>query len=387
VIAINPHLLGGTYSLNLRLDRDDGTETQVSLAFLDIPQQRRHIIRRLGKANYGGSEVLSPDEPLSLRFHLKDREPLEVVTGWTGKAEGEETRVEVYISQPYVSERYLETWVIRSGHYTTTKRRIPSALTAPGENVIELRVPEVRERVHNVGWRGVVDRVFPNLLQDPRTDYDGPIQMGFVKVGSRWEGKWDEYYDLAKVYAERGMDGEVVRLYEEAVEKRVEPRRADEFSLFKRAYKALGEEGKVGEIEEQIAGRIAHKMSVNLGGKVEFLGHSLREKEGDSHGFSLFFRCLEEMGEDYTLWVHGEVEDESLLEGQRREAGYAVFDHQLPTSRWEVGGVYQDDKVGGLRPGQYHFTLGLWRLEDGSRLWREDDPDAHVIDLGWVEVR
>ena len=59
----------------------------------------------------------------------------------------------------------------------------------------------------------------------------------------------------------------------------------------------------------------------------------------------------------------------------------------LSTSRWGVGEVYQDDEVRELKPGRYHFTLGLWRPEDGSRLWREDDPEAHIIDLGWVEIR
>jgi hypothetical protein len=387
VIAVNPHLLGGTYSLNLGLEKDDGTGTQITLASLDIPGWRRHIIRRLGKANYGGSEILSPDEPLSLRFNLREKETLELVAGWTGKAEGKETRVEVYIAQPYSSERYLGTWGIRSGRYTVTKRSIPRSFTAPEENVIELRVPELRERVHNIGWRGWVDRVFPDLLQDPRTDYDGPIQMDFVQVSSRWEDNWDNYDDLAKVYAERGMTGEVTRLYEDATEEGLEPARVDGFALFKGAYTALGEERKVGEIEERIAGRIVHKMNVNLGGKVEFLGHSLRGEEGGDRGLSLFFRCLEGMDEDYTLWVHGEVEDESLLEEQRGEAGYAVFDHLLSTSRWQVGEVYQDDEVRGLKPGRYHFTLGLWRPEDGNRLWRGDDPDAHIIDLDWVEVK
>jgi hypothetical protein len=113
----------------------------------------------------------------------------------------------------------------------------------------------------------------------------------------------------------------------------------------------------------------------------------LRGEEGEDHGLSLFFRYLEGMEEDYTLWVHGEVEDESLLEGVKSERGYAVFDHLLPTSRWQVGEVYQDDEVRGLRPGRYRFTLGLWRPEDGNRLWREDDSDAHIIDLGWVEVK
>jgi 4-amino-4-deoxy-L-arabinose transferase-like glycosyltransferase len=387
VIAINPHLFEGTYSLNLGLERDDGTATQIGLASLDIPCRRRHIIRRLGKANYGGSEILSPDEPLSLRFDLKDREALELVAGWTGKSEFEETRVEAYISKPNSHERYLGTWVIRSGRYTTTKRRIPRSLTDPGQNVIELRVPEVRERVHNIGWRGALDLLFPDLLQDSSLPYNGAIQIDFAQVSSRWEGDWNDYYDLAQVYAERGMQGEVARLYEEAMDEGLVPERVDEFALFKRAYRALGEERKVGGIEERIAERIAHKMNVNLEGKVEFLGHSLTEGEENDHGISLFFRCLEEMEEDYTLWVHGEVENESLLEGQRREAGYAVFDHLLSTSRWQVGEVYQDDEVRGLKAGRYHFTLGLWRPEDGSRLWGEDDPNAHIIDLGWVQVK
>ena len=387
VIAVNPHLPGGTYSLNLGLERDDGTGTQVGLASLDIPGRRRHIISRLGKANYGGSYILSPDEPLTLQFHLGDREALELVAGWTGKAEGKETRVEVYISNAYWREQYLGIWVVKSGKYRVTKRRIPKLFIAPGENVVELRVPEVGERVHNIGWRGLADLVLPDLLQDLSTEYDGPIQMDFAQVSSRWEGNWDDYHDLAEVYSQRGMMGEIARLYEEAVEEGVEPGRVDDFSLFKSAYRALGEEGKVREIEERIAGRITHKMNANLGGKVEFLGYSLREEDRDSHELSLFLRCLEGMEEDYTLWVHGEVEDESLLEGVKSERGYAVFDHLLPTSRWEVGEVYQDDEVSGLRPGRYHFTLGLWRPEDGSRLWREDDPNAHVIDLGWMDVR
>jgi len=279
----------------------------------------------------------------------------------------------------------LGTWVVKSGDYRVTKWKIGSGFTAPGQNVIESRVPEVRERINNIGWRRWMDLVFPDLMQDPHTEYDGPIQMDFAQVSSRWKGNWDDYYDLARVYAGKGMNEEVVRLYEEGVDMGVGPGQIDEFALFKRAYAALGKQAKVREIEERIAERIAHKMNVNLGGKVEFLGYSLRG-EKDERGISLFFKCLEEMEEDYTLWVHGEVEDESLLEGQRKEVGYAVFDHLLPTSRWQLREVYQDDKVRELQPGRYHFTLGLWRPEDGSRLWREDDPNAHIIDLGWMEV-
>ena len=146
-------------------------------------------------------------------------------------------------------------------------------------------------------------------------------------------------------------------------------------------------DSRPGEIEERIGERIGQNMRVNLGGKVEFLGYSLIAGEGGERGVGFFFRCVEGMEEDYTLWVHGEVEDEALLEGQRREGGYGVFDHLLPTSRWEVGEVYEDDGVRGLKGGRYHLSLGLWRPEDGSRLWREDDAEAHIIDLGWIEVK
>jgi hypothetical protein len=388
MIPINPQLLDGAYSLNLELERDDGTDTQVNLASLDIPSRRRHILKRAGKANCGRSgEILSPDEPFSLRFNLKNRKALEFVAGWTGKAGGDETRVEVYITNAYWREKYLGTWVVKSRDYRVTRCKIGKIFTVPGENVIELRVPEVRERVHNVGWRGWVDRVFPDLLQDPRTDYDGPVQMDFAQVSTRWEGNWEDYYDLAQVYADREMRSEIAGLYEEATEKGAAPGRVDDFALFKETYKALDEEEKVKEIEERIAGRIPYKISVNLEGKVEFLGYGLTKLDDGGIQANLFFRCLEEMEKDYTLWVHGEVEDESLLEEQRKEAGYAVFDHLLPTSRWQVGEVYQDDEVRGLRPGRYHFTLGLWRPEDGSRLWRDDDPNAHIIDLGWIEIR
>jgi hypothetical protein len=64
-----------------------------------------------------------------------------------------------------------------------------------------------------------------------------------------------------------------------------------------------------------------------------------------------------------------------------------VFDHLLSTSRWQVGEVYQDDEVKGLKSGRYHFTLGLWRLEDSSRLWLANHPDQHAVELGWVEIK
>jgi hypothetical protein len=233
-----------------------------------------------------------------------------------------------------------------------------------------------------------LDLLFPDLLQDiSPVPYDGAIQMDFAQVSAPWKRNWDDYYHLAKLYAERGMQGEVVSLYQEAVDQGVEPAQVDDWALFREAYVALGEESRVREIEERIARRIAHKMNVNLGGKVEFLGYSLRAEESNRHGLGLFFRCLEEMEQDYTLWVHAEVEDETLLERTESDRGYAIFDHLLFTSRWKPGTVYQDDEIKGLRPGRYHFTLGLWRPEDGSRLWRKDDPNAHIVDLGWVKVQ
>jgi len=89
--------------------------------------------------------------------------------------------------------------------------------------------------------------------------------------------------------------------------------------------------------------------------KVEFLGYGLIRLDDDYTQMSLFFRCVEKMEEDYTLWVHGEVENESLLEGQRREAGYAVFDHLLLTSRCQVGEEYQNN-CEGIKAGAVSFS-------------------------------
>jgi len=124
IMPLNPRALEGTYFLKLRLDSGQST-TEIELATLDVhSRQRRHIIKRVGKANYGGGEVISPEEPFSLRFNLKEREAVELLAGWRGRAGGEETRVEVYISNAYWRERYLGTWVVESGDYRVTKWRL-----------------------------------------------------------------------------------------------------------------------------------------------------------------------------------------------------------------------------------------------------------------------
>ena len=91
------------------------------------------------------------------------------------------------------------------------------------------------------------------------------------------------------------------------------------------------------------------------------------------------------MDVDWTLWLHGLVEDESLLTGTDRDAGYAVLDTRLDTSHWQPGHLYEVVVGKPLPPGRYEIHLGLWRWEDGSRLWINEDTGEHEVNLGWVE--
>ena len=133
---------------------------------------------------------------------------------------------------------------------------------------------------------------------------------------------------------------------------------------------------------------VPHQMDVNLEDKVEVLGYSL-ERTGETEGrLRLFFRSLQSLEGDYTLWLH-QVEPPPLQGGLRGvyEEGADEFislDRRLGTSRWQPGRVYEESWRVELPGREVRFVFGFWRWEDGSRLWVKDKPAEHEIDLGWV---
>jgi hypothetical protein len=86
------------------------------------------------------------------------------------------------------------------------------------------------------------------------------------------------------------------------------------------------------------------KSSVPL---VRFLGYSIRsiaanETNGKSTDVELYFEPIIPISSDLTVWLHGTALISSNLSLDRRQYGYANFDHQplVPTSHWQPGQIY-----------------------------------------------
>ena len=114
---------------------------------------------------------------------------------------------------------------------------------------------------------------------------------------------------------------------------------------------------------------------MKLGDQVEVVGYTLKRSGEGQAELRLYLRALSEMGEDYTLWLH------RYREGAE---GFESLDRRLSTSRWRVGRVYEERWSVPLEGERVRFVLGLWRWEDGRRLWRQDAPQEHEVDLGWM---
>jgi hypothetical protein len=356
-----------------------------------VADHRVGLIRRWGYADRSGDDVavLSPEEPLRLRFDLREPRALTVAASWTGRAELHETRVEVYVVNDrwYAPRKYLATWVVGRGGPSTTWQHVPKALTTEGVNTVELVVPLPPRETHPLGWRGVLDSLIPGILRDPGANQSGSLEIDFVQISSASPGdSWEEFYDLADAYAERDMWDEVKEVYALAQERGAYAASPEDLGIFFEAVDHLGDGALRAQLEADLEGLIPHRMDVALGDRVEFLGYQMDRLSSERVRIQLIFRALEAMSQDYTAWVHAVPADPSTLFGEARQAGRFTLDHALATSTWKPGGIHRDSYEVVLPPGDYDFSLGLWRWQDGSRLWRSDDPDAHAIDVGRVSL-
>jgi hypothetical protein len=120
---------------------------------------------------------------------------------------------------------------------------------------------------------------------------------------------------------------------------------------------------------------IASRVTYTLDGKVTLLGYSLPEPwppAGGSPPVVLYWRVLEEMGEDYTVFVH-------LCNAQGDVLGQGdgpPLAGDYPTSDWEPGETLADTHVvlldraatSASLPAGTHLLVGLYRMGDGTRL-------------------
>ncbi|NTW00953.1 MAG: phospholipid carrier-dependent glycosyltransferase [Oscillochloris sp.] len=142
----------------------------------------------------------------------------------------------------------------------------------------------------------------------------------------------------------------------------------------------------LGEHPEQML--FTHR-TASFGSSIELLGYELTPGElrarisplegADTHELAagqpvqinLYWRALEQMSADYTLFVH--VQDASGATVAQRDLPLRYEDY--PTSHWQSGELVidrADMPLPTLPPGVYHFVIGLYNAETGMPLVSAD---------------
>jgi hypothetical protein len=111
-------------------------------------------------------------------------------------------------------------------------------------------------------------------------------------------------------------------------------------------------------------------VEATLGGKVGLLGYNIESgfRPGDNIHLTLFWQCLEEMDEEYTVFTHL-VDAEGNVVAQKDNPPVDGF---YPTSEWEPGEIVRDqyDLVisPDALPGKYQLEVGMYLADTGERL-------------------
>jgi hypothetical protein len=115
---------------------------------------------------------------------------------------------------------------------------------------------------------------------------------------------------------------------------------------------------------------IEHPLKVNLGSKIQLLGYNLESgfHPGDGIHLTLFWRCLEEMNQDYTVFTH-------LVDGKNKiwvQKDNQPVDGFYATTRWEQGEIVRDQYdlliSPDAPPSEYQIEVGMYLAETGERL-------------------
>jgi len=115
---------------------------------------------------------------------------------------------------------------------------------------------------------------------------------------------------------------------------------------------------------------IEHPREVVLGDKVRLLGYNIESgfRPGDNIHLTLFWQCLKEMDQDYTVFTHL-VDEKQHIWGQKDNPPVDGF---YPTTKWEVGEIVRDQYdltiPQDIAPGEYRLKVGMYLAETGERL-------------------
>jgi len=131
---------------------------------------------------------------------------------------------------------------------------------------------------------------------------------------------------------------------------------------------------------------MSHSLGVNLDGKVYLLGYNIESgfQPGDDIHLTLFWQCLAEMDQDYTVFTHL-IDEKQKIWGQKDSPPGDGF---YPTSQWKAGEIVRDQYdiliAPEAPPGEYQIEVGMYLDETGERLdaLEEDSlplPDNRIL--------
>jgi len=137
---------------------------------------------------------------------------------------------------------------------------------------------------------------------------------------------------------------------------------------------------------------IEQPVEATLGGKVRLLGYNIESgfRPGDNIHLTLFWQCLEEMDEEYTVFTHLVDAGDNIV----AQKDNPPVDGFYPTSEWEPGEIVRDQYDLVILPeaphGQYRLELGMYLVETGERLLvtnaqRHRDDDRIILE--WIRIQ
>jgi len=138
---------------------------------------------------------------------------------------------------------------------------------------------------------------------------------------------------------------------------------------------------------------IEHPQEAILGDKVRLLGYNIKSgfRPGDGIHLTLFWQCLKEMDQDYTVFTHL-VDGEGRLWGQQDNPPVDGF---YPTTKWQEGEIVRDQYdlliSPEAQPGEYQLEIGMYLVETGQRLTilseETHSPVGDKVVLGTIQVQ
>jgi len=128
---------------------------------------------------------------------------------------------------------------------------------------------------------------------------------------------------------------------------------------------------------------IEYPQEAILGDKVRLLGYNMESgfRPGDGIHLTLFWQCLEEMRQSYTVFIHL-VDDQGTLWGQKDNPPVDGF---YPTTKWQAGEIVRDQYdllIPSDAPvGDYKIEVGMYLAETGERLLVNGDNAVQLTEV------